>query len=124
MDISTTDITADELRRVRRRAGLTTEAAADLAGVHRTTYQRQEAGKARPHLAIYRLFLTRCGHLADPAWSGWRLQGGRLVSPDNLEVTPGEVNALPWLFMLANEKARQAAGSRVQALPVRPYAVR
>ncbi len=33
----------------------------------------------------------------DPAWRGWILRGGKLISPEGWEVTAGDVMSLPLL---------------------------
>lgn len=107
MDYSTTRIDGHDLAHARRAARLTPSEAAALAGIHRTTYARQEAGTARPSLALFRLLLVLAGDLPDPAWSGWCFHRGELFSPEGVAFTPGELRAIPHVYALVAEQARQ-----------------
>ena len=107
MDILSPHITPDDLKRARQRARLTVNQAADLAGVSRRTYQRQENGKSRIHPAIYRLFMSRCGWLPDPAFEGWFIGHGAIWTPDNWKIEPGELMSLPYLYALIAEQKKE-----------------
>lgn len=107
MDILSPHITPDDLYNARRRARLTIDQAADLAGVTRRTYQRQEHGHSRIHPAIYRLFMARCGFMPDPAWRGWFIGQGKIWTPENWGIEPGELRALPYRYALIAELERQ-----------------
>ena len=46
----------------------------------------------------------------DPAWRGWLLRDGKLVSPEGWEATPGDVLSLPLLrAQLASHQAEKRA---------------
>ncbi|MCW8917493.1 MAG: helix-turn-helix domain-containing protein [Gammaproteobacteria bacterium] len=107
MDILSPHITPDDLKQARQRARLTLDQAADLAGVCRRTYRRQELGQSRIHPAIYRLFMSRCGWLPDPAWSGWFIGQGKLWTPTNWGIEPGELVSLPYLYAMIAELKRR-----------------
>lgn len=56
----------------------------------------------------------------DPAWEGWILRGGKLISPEGWEVTTGDVLSLPLLrAQIAGYQAkeRQALAMDEQPAP-------
>lgn len=77
--------------------GLTAESLAELACAHVTTARRWLRRRQAPPAIARALVLLRFGQLAavSPTWSGWALRAGKLVSPEGLELTPGEVRAGP-----------------------------
>ena len=98
--------TAADLAEARWLARLTVPEAADLAGLHRTTYARQENGASRVSLAVYRLFSCRAGDLPDPAFAGWSMGQGQLWTPESWSLSPGEIRAIPYLWALLAEYRR------------------
>lgn len=120
MDFEATRINHHDLYNARRQARLTRDQAADLAGIHRTTYTRQETGDSRPSLAVYRLLLSRAGWLPDPAWFGWRFAQGQLWTPENVGYDPGEIQAIPYQHALVADLRRQLRDLQPdrQAVPI------
>lgn len=56
----------------------------------------------------------------DPAWSGWTLRAGKLVSPEGWELTAGDALSLPLLraqLAAYQAKERQVLGMDEQPLP-------
>lgn len=114
-------ITAAQFREARVFAGLTRERAAEFLGVSLRTIGHWETGKARPAFAAFKLLrVLRHGELVDPAWDGYRLVRGKLVTPENREFSPAD---LAWLSLLVRRshafsellrerEARAAAAAR------------
>lgn len=93
-----TRITAEQFRDARRFSGLTREGAAELVGVSVRTVGHWETGRARPNFAAFKLLrVYRHGDLIDPAWAGYSIVRGRLVTPENHTFEPHE---LSWLSLL------------------------
>lgn len=107
-------------------AGLTRERAAEFLGVSLRTIGHWETGKARPAFAAFKLLrVLRHGELVDPAWDGYRLVRGKLVTPENREFSPAD---LAWLSLLVRRshafsellrerEARAAAAARGARAP-------
>jgi hypothetical protein len=57
------------------------------------------------------------GHF-DPAFKGWTMRDGKLISPEGWEATPGDVLALPLLrAQLANYQAAERAELGIEEQP-------
>ena len=96
-------ITSDQFRDARVFGGFSREAAAEFLGVSLRTVGHWETGKARPSYAALRLLrVYRHGEFAHPAWHGFRVLGGRLVTPEGRTFTPGEMG---WQSLLV-QRAR------------------
>jgi hypothetical protein len=54
----------------------------------------------------------------DPAWRGWCLRDGKLISPENWEATPGDVMSLP--LLRAQIATYQAKERQVLAMDAQP----
>ncbi len=89
--------TTSDLIHARQIAGFTRAKAADLCGLHRTSYTRQEKGQTRINLAAYRLLLVCGGWMIEPDWHGWRVCNGKIWSPENIGHTPGDFRSIHWL---------------------------
>lgn len=63
---------------------------AQICRVSLKTAQRWKAGQAVPPPSAIMLLSGDLGHL-DPAWSGWKVRRGKLISPENWIATPGDV---------------------------------
>lgn len=63
---------------------------AQLCGVSLKTAKRWRAGQAVPPPTAIMILSGDLGHL-DPAWSGWKVRRGKLISPENWIATPGDV---------------------------------
>lgn len=91
-------ITAEQFRDARVFGGLTREQAAQALGVSLRTIGHWETGRARPAWAAFKLLrVIRHGELPDPAWSGYRLIRGALVTPEGHSFLPHEA---AWLSLL------------------------
>lgn len=79
-----------------RIGGLTTNTAAALLHVDRRTFERWESGRARMPFAAYALLAILVGDLSPlgDSWSGWRFRNGAFLSPENEEITAGDLRAL------------------------------
>jgi Phage protein len=54
----------------------------------------------------------------DPAWRGWILRGGQLISPEGWEARPGDVLTLPLLrAQIATYQAKERAALAMDAQP-------
>lgn len=80
-------------------------------GVSRVTLLRWKRTRRLPAWAVILIRLLD-GELAgiDPAFAGWIIRRGMLVSPENWCFSPAEVRALPLLY-----SALAAAGSSLEA---------
>lgn len=83
--------------------GLSRDDAAELLGVSLRTIGHWETGKARPSYAAYKLLRQlKHGELADPAWAGYRIVRGKLVTPENHSMAPTD---MAWLTLLCRRAA-------------------
>ena len=48
----------------------------------------------------------------DPAWSGWIIRHGTLISPENWQATPGEIRAIPLMRLQIQGYQRDARIAR------------
>ncbi len=64
-----------------------------LAGCEISTARRWLRTRRMPRPIVRLVALLRGGELGElyPAWRGWRVQSGRLVSPDGYTFAPGEL---------------------------------
>jgi hypothetical protein len=93
--------TADPFGRMGNGAlyGISAALLVHLTGAHRTTAARW---KRNPRIARWLERLVRVCHQGelgeiDSTWSGWRLEGGELVSPEGWRFTPGQIRVIPFL---------------------------
>lgn len=75
--------TCHDLKEARQLAGLSLQQAAELSGIHRTTYARQETGKTRVNIATYRLLNILDGVMPWQDWHGWKVNKGKLYAPND-----------------------------------------
>ncbi len=85
-----------ELRKARESARLTPTQAAQLCGVHRTTYARMEQGATRVSPPVYRLLMSKTEMPGD--WRGWILTDREIWSPGGRPHTPGEIESIELLY--------------------------
>ncbi len=80
-------------------------------GVSRRTLERWKRSRRVPRWAVILIRLLD-GELEaiDPAFAGWIIRRGELVSPENWCFTPGEIRSIPLLH-----SALAAAGSRLES---------
>ena len=77
---------------LRRRAGLTMMAVADLLEVHIRTVRNWENGSCKIPYAAFRLMRMAGGYsLLGKAWEGWALWDGKLFSPTGRSFEPHEL---------------------------------
>lgn len=117
-------ITAEQFAWERRSAGLSREDAADLLGVGLRTIGTWETGEASPSYAAFKLLrVFRHGEFIDPAWSGYRLLRGVLVTPEGRELRPTDMGWMSLLFArarLAREIAKERDALREQLANIPP----
>ena len=90
---------------------------ARICRVSLKTAMRWKTGQTCPPKAALMVIAADLGCF-DPAWRGWRLRNGQLISPDGIETIPEDVVALP--FMRAQIAAYQAEHRRVQGMEEQP----
>lgn len=72
--------------------GLSAKHIAHICGVDLTTARRWKRGAICPPQSALALLTGDLGFL-DPAWAGWTIREGLLVSPENWRLTMGDVLA-------------------------------
>jgi transcriptional regulator with XRE-family HTH domain len=78
--------------------GLTAARLAELCKVSQTTASRWRRLRRVPeiHSRLLRILLAgELGSLA-PAWSGFTLRDGQLITPEGWTISPGEICAIPF----------------------------
>lgn len=98
--------------------GWTQEQAAKAVGVTLKTYKKYERDPTAAPLAVVRLLaILAAGDLGElnPAWKGWNLLQGELVSPENTTFRPGDVRAAGYLNELAKAQRRELLTLRKDA---------
>jgi hypothetical protein len=70
--------------------GLSAKDIARICKVDLATARRWRRGATCPPESALMLLSGDLGYL-DPAWRGWKVRGGQLVSPENWIATPGDV---------------------------------
>lgn len=76
--------------------GLSIKHIAECCAVDLTTARRWKRGAICPPQSALWVLTGDLGHL-DPAWTGWRISRGRLVSPESWEIFINDVLAVPLL---------------------------
>ena len=89
--------TPAQLRDARCQARITQRQAAEISGLHLSSYKRQEQGKSRVSPAVFKLLLFTAGRIHGLEWSGWSINNGRIWSPENTGYTPGDIASIHWL---------------------------
>jgi Phage protein len=58
----------------------------------------------------------------DPAWKGWRIRDGQLISPEGWAVSPSDVLALPLMRLQINsyQREQRIAKAELEALEEQP----
>ena len=91
-------ITPEQFRETREFTGKSREDVAEFLGVSLRTVGHWETGKARVPYAAFRLLRVALrGDMLDPAWQGYRIARGRLVTPEGYAFGPGD---MAWLSLL------------------------
>ncbi len=99
--------------------GLPAEEIARICRVSLTTAKRWKRGKNSPPAAALMMLANDLGAF-DPAWSGWCLRNGALISPEGWTASPGDVLSIPLMrAQIASYQAaqRQTRGIEEQPLP-------
>jgi len=97
--------------------GIPAEEIARICGVSLTTAKRWKRSKtSMPKTSA--MILNRDLGCFDPAWRGWTLRQGKLISPEGWEAMPGDVLSLP--LLRAQVSAYQAEQRRVHAMEEQP----
>lgn len=76
--------------------GLSIKDIARICRVSEKTASRWKSGQIVPPFSAVALLTADLGTF-DPAWEGWRLWRGKLITPENIEETPGSVRAIPFM---------------------------
>lgn len=76
--------------------GLSAKHIAETCAVDLTTARRWKRGAICPPQSALWVLTGDLGHL-DPAWTGWKLAGGSLCSPENWQIYLNDVLAVPLL---------------------------
>ena len=109
-------VTAEQFREIREFTGKSREDVADFLGVSLRTVGHWETGRARVPYAAFRLLrLALRGDILDPAWQGYRIVRGRLVTPEGYAFGPGD---LAWLSLLV-QRANFASLIALRAVTLR-----
>ncbi|HMH29074.1 MAG TPA: hypothetical protein VK580_10840 [Steroidobacteraceae bacterium] len=97
--------------------GIPAETIAQLCKVNVRTARRWKKGERRmPETA--RMILAGDLGIFDPAWQGWALRDGKLISPERWEVSLGDVLSIP--LMRAQISAYQAKERQFQTIEEQP----
>lgn len=105
-DFDTRKPTKEMLKDARKNARLSPEQAAEMCGVHRTTYTRMESGSSRVNIACFRLLLVLAGWLPGD-FEGWSIGQDKLWSPEDVSFTPGEIRSIPYLYSIIADYERE-----------------
>lgn len=86
----------------RRRAGLTTKAAAEMLDINERTIRNWEKGKSRIPYAAFRLMRVMAGYeFIDKRWDGWSFFDGALWTPEGRRFEPHELRYVGTYISLA-----------------------
>ncbi len=99
--------------------GITTEEIARRCQVDVRTARRWKRGERRMPKTAAMILSGDLSHL-DPAWRGWTLRAGKLISPEGWELAPGDALSLPLLraqLAAYQAKERQVLSMEEQPLP-------
>ena len=97
--------------------GIPAELIAQLCRVNVATARRWKRGASRMPETAKMILTADLGNL-DPAFRGWRVLGGKLISPEGWEATPADVLCLP--LLRAQVAAYQARERQVQGMEEQP----
>jgi Phage protein len=101
--------------------GISTAEICRICRVHERTARRWKDGTRRPPATSLMILSADLG-VFDPAWSGWVIRRGKLISPEGWEVSTGEVMATPLMRMqiLAYQREQRIAKAQLDALEEQP----
>lgn len=91
--------------------GMSVETITDALGIHPDTARRWKRRQAAPKHRAAAIKLALHGQLGaiDEGWAGFVLRQGRIWTPENQPVLPGELRAIPYRRELIDELKRQLA---------------
>lgn len=116
---------AQALRTIARDAcyGLRAQEIAKRCQVSIRTARRWKDGTRRPPLAALMILTADLGCF-DPAWKGWRIRDGQLISSEGWAVSPGDVLALPLMRaqIISYQRDQRIAKAELDALEEQPEA--
>ena len=94
---------------------------ARICGVDVATARRWKRGARRPPLTAVMILSADLG-VFDPAWRGWVIRHGKLISSEGWYVTPGEVLSVPMmrLQILSYQRDQRIARAELEALDEQP----
>ncbi|HTF42854.1 MAG TPA: DUF3653 domain-containing protein [Terriglobales bacterium] len=99
--------------------GIPAETIALLCKVNVRTARRWKSGERRMPKTARMIVAGNLGAF-DPAWHGWILRDGKLISPEGWEVSPGNVMSIALMrnqISAYQAKERQFLGIEEQPLP-------
>jgi hypothetical protein len=101
--------------------GIPTAEIARICCVSLRTARRWKDGARRPPATSLMILSADLG-VFDPAWCGWVIRRGILISPEGWEVSTGEIMATPLMRMqiLAYQREQRIAKAAVDALEEQP----
>lgn len=97
--------------------GIPAEEIARVCGVDVRTARRWKRGETRMPKTSAMILRGDLGCF-DPAWQGWKLRDGKLISPEGWETLPGDVLSLP--LLRAQVAAYQAKERQTRAMENQP----
>ncbi|MBP9871059.1 MAG: hypothetical protein KBC53_06115 [Nitrosomonas sp.] len=109
----------EKLRETRILSGLSKKEAANMLFVTYRTLHNWESGRVQVPYAAYKLLRILTGYdLPGESWSGWRLSGNTLWSPEGKNFTASDLSYLSLTFAMARQWRIDQQEKR--ALGVRP----
>lgn len=112
-----------DLRTIARDAcyGLPADEIARRCRVDVATARRWKRGVRCPPRTALMILLEDLGCF-DPAWKGWRIRDGQLISPEGWAASPGEILALPLMRaqIISYQRDQRIAKAELDALEAQP----
>lgn len=112
-----------DLRTLARDAcyGLPADEIARRCRVDVATARRWKRGARRPPRTALMILLEDLGCF-DPAWKGWRIRDGQLISSEGWAVSPGDVLGLPLMCaqLISYQRDQRIAKAELDALEEQP----
>jgi transcriptional regulator with XRE-family HTH domain len=100
------------------RHGIKAEEIARRCGVDIATARRWKRGITRTPQSALMILEGDLGAF-DPAWRGWTLRDGQLISPEGWEATPGDVLSIPLLrAQISTYQAKERMLQRMEEQPL------
>jgi transcriptional regulator with XRE-family HTH domain len=97
--------------------GINAREIARRCGVDIATARRWKRGASQMPKAAQMILSGDLGHF-DPAWAGWTLGDGKLISPEGIRAVPTDVLAMP--FVQAQLAVYQAENRRIKGMDEQP----